>query len=120
MSTNFYICGTRTDVATGQETTYEVEHIGKRSGGWTFLFQGRKQKSLAEWKARLDDLKPGEFIADEYHVTYAPQAFWDEVYETLGDWNGRPTQTQRSGGLPGSDAKHWTEDRFSFSAYEFC
>lgn len=42
MSTNFYL---------GTEEKTEQYHLGKRSGGWSFLFRGRRDKKIVDFKS---------------------------------------------------------------------
>ena len=59
-------------------------HIGKRSGGWKFLFNANNfeyfdttKKSLIEW------LKSGQII-DEYNQEYTFEEFWNNERPTKG------------------------------------
>src|SRR5437867_8025816 len=59
-------------------------HIGKRSGGWVFLFQGGGEcKTVAAWKQRILELKDDgdETIVDEYGTEHQPAEFWRDVVE---------------------------------------
>lgn len=58
-------------------------HIGKRSGGWKFLFQENKYwKTFDGIKAFYDKNKDNLEILDEYDRVYTWQQFHDEVKET--------------------------------------
>jgi hypothetical protein len=93
MGTNYYLvkpeercaaCGT---VLGHDNNTYL--HIGKSSGGWHFCFDGRKHKTVEEWRAFIDKwISEGGWIADEYQRDYVsdddpqktrPEQFWEMV-----------------------------------------
>lgn len=66
-------------------------HIGKRSGGWKFLFDfnnwkyfGKTEKSLLNW---IYDDSDDSIIIDEYGEVYTREAFMKEVDETYTPWN---------------------------------
>jgi hypothetical protein len=109
VSTNFYIRSKSTNPFNGEEG----QHIGKRSAGWTFGFQGRVNKSIAEWKNVIDNMPVEQVIVDEYDNVYTPEEFWAAV-EATRTYNGKPAKSQVAG------VRNWNDHGFSFSAYEFC
>ncbi len=77
-------------------------HIGKRSAGWAFLFQGKiAPAELGDleqipWEDNLTSLKeylnkPDIQIEDEYGTKYTPEEFWKEIepwiYVKKGYWS---------------------------------
>lgn len=76
-------------------------HIGKRSAGWAFLFQGKcspaelHDQKQVPWDDNLDSLKQylnesDIQIEDEYGTQYTPDEFWKEIepclYVKKGYW----------------------------------
>ena len=122
MGTNYYIERVETVLATGEDRTVEVEHIGKYSGGWTFTFQGCNQKTVEEWRGRVFNLQAGERIRDEYHVVYNPEEFWtDTVEASLKPWaRGIPARTAHAFNRFDSGSQNWHDGRHGFSNCEFC
>lgn len=110
MGVNYYI-------VKKNDMTVEVEHIGKYSGGWTFGFQGSKQKTIAEWQERLNNLAEDEVIRDEHHVTFTPAGFWDECVEGSKRQQFITPASFTSRGYLG---KGWVENGFRFTPQEFC
>ena len=67
-------------------------HIGKRSGGWQFLFAphiklrvgfGNSGQVVSPWENTLESIKeylsqPDVEICDEYGRTFTPEEFWNE------------------------------------------
>lgn len=116
MSTNFYI--RRYEENTNQQEAWvSEEHIGKRSGGWTFTFNGQKQKSVADWRARIASMIDGERIQDEYYNVYTADEFWAAVDRTLEPWGSMTAKTAH--GFRNDD-RNWTDGRYGFSNYDFC
>jgi hypothetical protein len=75
MGTNFYLLQ---NVCTQCHKPDEVLHIGKRSFGWCFTFQGFENiKTTDEWK-RLMQI-PNSIIEDEYHHAHTFDDFWKMV-----------------------------------------
>ena len=56
-------------------------HLGKRSGGWKFLFNSNDEKYYECSKKGIEDfiIKNAAVIKDEYGSTYSLEEFWDEV-----------------------------------------
>jgi hypothetical protein len=110
MGTNFYIETCDADGFT------DMVHIGKRSGGWVFSFQGGIYASIDAWQKRLDETvtSNGENIQDEYGTVYTVQEFWEMVEETKL-FRGLPAMVH-SKCYPD---KTWTDQGYSFSGYEF-
>lgn len=105
MGTNFYACRVRTNVEHEAiqkacvEHQYEKVkelidnsekryHIGKRSGGWQFIFESTKSgapwedNTLASIKKFLSD--PSVRIENEYSEQFSPEEFWkNEVGPSL-------------------------------------
>lgn len=106
MSTNFYL----------QSTDGNGEHIGKRSGGWTFMFCGQNHKDLQGWRRRLDAMGARESIQDEYGETYTATQFWAEV-EATKIWRSAKVDAQA---YPDGTGRKWEEAGYSFNNYEFC
>lgn len=84
MSTNFYV----EDDPTCDNPAHTVElHVGKRSGGWKFGFQGYPEHnppltSFAAWRRFL----VGRTVTDEYGKTLTADGFEAMVRE----WNDNP------------------------------
>lgn len=115
MGTNFYIEESSYIVETRQ-LVKEQEHIGKRSGGWTFLFQGKESKTVNEWKARLNGLAANQKIVDEYGHFYTPDQFWEMVESTTMPWGPKGLTPKVNSNGDGN----WQNNGFAFSNYEFC
>lgn len=66
-------------------------HIGKRSGGWQFLFAPHNDEDGYDknpWENTLESLKkclsdPEYEIVDEYNRIYTPEQFWEEIGDCL-------------------------------------
>lgn len=56
-------------------------HLGKRSGGWKFLFNSNDEKYYECSKKGIEDfiIKNVAVIKDEYGSIYSLEEFWDEV-----------------------------------------
>lgn len=83
MSTNFYwqISKDETCSHCGHTKSGELVHIGKRSGGWQFLFQTYGNvKSWRDWKNLLSG---GAKIEDEYGRTYTIEQLEEIVKNTI-------------------------------------
>ena len=120
MSTNFYIREASIDTSTGQRVTKDV-HIGKRSGGWTFMFQGGNFRTVQIWRNVMSMMTPNMQIVDEYGCPYTPEEFWEEVDQTTKPWgpNKITPKTQRPEEIAGC-REAWIDEGFSFYAGEFC
>lgn len=92
MSTNFYLHRDPQDCGECGKPGREAEvHIGKRSGGWVFVWQGFNGNDIPGTPAGLFDAKTWrEFltaevtyaegrIEDEYGITYMVEEFFREV-----------------------------------------
>ena len=96
MSTNFYLhrdpqnCG-----ECGNPRRESEIHIGKRSGGWVFTWQGFNGGDIPEapaglydaetWRAFLTaEVNDGGRIEDEYHTPYTVEEFLEEVLAQRG------------------------------------
>lgn len=119
MSTNFYIREASVNTQTG-ERVFEDSHIGKRSGGWTFMFQGEDTKSVADWKSRMASMPENMTIVDEYDTPYTPNEFWEVVDQTTKPWGPKKIdpKTQRPAAM-GDINEAWIDDGFCFYAGEF-
>jgi hypothetical protein len=113
MSTNFEIVTVDKD---GAEVSRE--HIGKRSAGWIFQFNGREHKTVAAWKARIDAVEGNETIEAENGTAYSAEDFWKAVQATKEPWGPRGIVPTRMSASPA--AKRWTDNGFTFCGYEFC
>lgn len=100
MSTNYYI---------GTARNPENEHIGKTAMGWAFSFNGRRRKTVADWRERIANLGAKEAIYNEYGSRVDPDEFWAIVESTRTGKNIRPVER-----------RNWNDEGFSFSNYEFC
>lgn len=97
MGTNFYIRETSVNTQTGQRV-FDDAHIGKRSGGWTFMFQGENFKTVDIWRNVISMMSPNMQIVDEYDNPYTPEEFWAAVDQTTKPWgpNKITPKTQRA------------------------
>lgn len=119
-------------------------HIGKRSGGWQFLFAPHVKlrngfrnsgEIVSPWENTLESIKeylsrPDVEIYDEYGRKFTPDEFWnEEVGESLyndpehyinGDQYYEKYPNQRSGSFL-EDTEFTTEEGLRFSTDEdFC
>lgn len=80
MGTNFYV---EADPTCNNREHTERLHIGKRSGGWKFLFHSIPERGLASWKAWQEFLANRKILGDDGAVmslvTFA------EMVESLQD-----------------------------------
>lgn len=113
MSTNFEIVTMDDD---GREISRE--HIGKRSGGWIFQFNGREHKTVAAWQARIASKTGHEVIQDEYGTVVSPEDFWKAVQATKEPWGPNKQEPTRMSAQPSKN--RWVDNGFGFSGYEFC
>ena len=120
MSTNFYIREESIDTGTGQRVI-EDSHIGKRSGGWTFMFNGEETRSVEDWKARTASMPSHMQIVDEYDAPYTHEEFWAVVDQTTKPWGAKAIEpkTQRPSAM-GGQREAWIDQDFCFYAGEFC
>lgn len=80
MGTNFYIPENHPKAA---DMTEEERHVGKRSMGWNFLFQGRPHiKTVDAWKAELNVFGA---VESEYGVLIPLDEFWEMALS----WKGK-------------------------------
>lgn len=132
MGTNFYIHEASIEVATG-EAVVEKTHIGKRSGGWVFGFQGEDCKTVQEWKDRLFNLPSNQQIVDEYGTPMTPQEMWDAIEATKLPWGpNKLTPHSRKTYKPEKrygrnisqtvqvSDRDWGDEGFDFYSGEFC
>jgi len=115
MSTNFYL--------KPAGTTEDKQHIGKRSVGWVFTFNGQVNKTYNAWiKALLE--RPVEVqIVDEYGRVYTTEEFVQDVHLTLKPWNNGTVEAKTDTREEFDAARYqskWLERGFMFSNYEFC
>jgi hypothetical protein len=113
MSTNF-------EIVTVDKDGVEIdrEHIGKRSGGWVFQFNGRKHRTVLAWQARISALEGNEFIEAENGTAFSPEDFWKAVQATKEPWGTAKLAPTRMSNSPA--ARRWSDNGFGFSGYEFC
>lgn len=116
MSTNFYIRETSRVIESGKRVQ-EDQHIGKRSGGWVFHFNGENSKTVANWRNFIEMMTPNMQIVDEYDRAYSPEEFWEAVEQTKKPWGPNKIKPRIVRGKTGLD---WTDEGFSFYAGEFC
>lgn len=119
MGTNFYIH--RASVVDGVAEV-EKEHIGKRSGGWVFGFQGENCKTYQAWKDRLNNLQGNEQIVDEYGTPMTPTEMIETIEDTKKPWGPlKITPKDRRNLRPGDRTdRDWREGGFDFYNGEFC
>lgn len=122
MSTNFYLhrdpqnCG-----ECGKPGRESEIHIGKRSGGWVFTWQGfdaGKSPSggplvdAETWRVFLEkEVADGGTIRDEYHQEYSVPGFFEEVEQQRG-------QRRQSVHYPDAGVQDAGPDVVSFSEWE--
>lgn len=118
MSTNFYL---------RSRATGTVEHVGKRSAGWAFTFQGQNFKTREEWERRLRAMGAQETVEDEYGREYTADEFLAEVDATLRPWGRDQREPLRKDGpfemggitFERDRRRNWVDGGCSFSNYEF-
>ena len=119
MGTNFYI-----HQATMDQGVAKVEeiHIGKRSGGWVFGFQGADQKTVRDWKGRLNTMSSNEQIVDEYGNVMTAEKFWEEVEATKQPWGANKIKPKDRRNLRAHEKtdRDWMNGGFDFHDGEFC
>jgi hypothetical protein len=95
MSTNFYLHRDPQNCGECGKPGREAEiHIGKRSGGWVFSWQGFEAEEspsgsplydFETWRAFLmREIASGAQIKDEYHQKYTSEGFFAEVESLRG------------------------------------
>lgn len=86
-------------------------HVGKRSGGWTFVFKANDNLGLTtrrEWQMYLR--RPDIVIADQYGRQYTPDEFDARVDKTREPWGLNRTEPRSRCGLDEriySDPEGW-------------
>lgn len=64
----------------------ERVHIGKRSGGWKFLFNHNNWRYYGWTKdSIMHFLSQCDYIENEYHDRLTPEQFWEEYIENFKD-----------------------------------
>lgn len=118
MSTNFYVREASVNTETG-ERVFEDTHVGKRSGGWTFMFQGSETRTVQGWRDRMAAMPVNMQVVDEYGAPYTPEEFWAAVEATTKPWGPKSMEpkTQRT---MGEGREMWVNEGFSFAKCEFC
>ena len=67
-----------------QKMEYEEVHIGKRSGGWKFLFNHNNWKYYgADKDSIMEFLKSCDSLEDEYGDELTPEQFWDDYVDAF-------------------------------------
>ena len=118
MGPNFYIQELSIDLES-DERVFDTIHIGKRSGGWVFMFNGQHFKTVQTWRDMLTTgLASNMSIIDEYDRTYTADEFLAEIEKTKLPWGPRKLipKTARDK----SDGTEWLDEGFSFYSGEFC
>lgn len=122
MSTNYY--------ARTADTIGEGVHIGKRSGGWDFLFRAYPDDGITDceaWHAYLS--RPSVRIVSEHGVEYELAEFWGDAVKRPADVGGQHVMRchddyWRGHRDPVSASladKQWTDKHgHPFANYEFC
>ena len=92
-------------------------HIGKRSAGWQFIFNGIVIKSRDEWEHIISEATVlGWEIRDQYGIIFHRDKFWVEIVDVT-----KGKQTCMPEGFSGSepnyiiDKKGWELNRREFS-----
>ncbi len=109
MSTNFYLVREE-----NSDRNSGTEHIGKRSGGWVFTFQGQNFRTYLHWCARLSMLGAQERIEDEYGNPYTFQEFLMVLMVTKDPWGPDQIEPQVN-----TRMSCWEDAGYSFSPYDF-
>lgn len=112
MSTNFYARSTGTDLL----------HIGKRSGGWEFLFRAHPSFGLTSSKAWYDLLSCRNVnIYDESGTLISLEEFWPQATRRLGEVGESGWAPLWSGmfGDQFRDRQWRDESGYPFADYEF-
>jgi hypothetical protein len=122
MSTNFYIRETSVEISSGQSVA-EDTHIGKRSAGWVFGFNGRDFKTVQVWRNVLSMLPTNCQIVDEYDRVHTVEEFWamaDQTKEPWGPDKITPSNIKQYDDPMRTTRRNWADEGFGFSGYEFC
>lgn len=121
MGTNYYLDKDMEEHRDGITDQFEINmspriHIGKRSVGWQFYFQGAVIKSRNDWEHTICvAIGLGWCIVNEYGDVFAADRFWKEIVE--------PTKGKRvvSGSeQPSANNSYTDKDGWCFSRGEFC
>ena len=83
MGTNFYLPKSPCPDAC-EHCSLDGEHIGKRGGGWAFLFHGIPKSGLVTMEDWMEAVTDAGGARDEYGRLYSPDDFRQEVLDTLG------------------------------------
>ena len=117
MGTNFYLLKKRL------KRTEDLDngmHIGKRSCGWVFQFQGYpKIKKVKQMRKVTFD----GYIYDEYGDEYTYKDFWDLVEETkVPDEDGKKKYVLDDPNYPRTlyALTEWEDEGFAFTLEDFC
>lgn len=114
MGTNFYAIYNKCEHCGRSESL----HIGKRSGGWEFMFRAHEEpklESAADWRKWLNEV--GAEIRGDGEF-YGIEDFWLEVERTRGKKNQTDYDLHRDLLVPGDDfkdAEGWAFHRGEFS-----
>jgi hypothetical protein len=107
MGTNYYAL---TNVCICCDRPEETIHIGKRSGGWRFVFHGTEEiRSWEDWRTFLR--KPGTLIKEKY----GPHLTLSELIEIVDE--SRPGKTEMF--YPGQSTEWEDPEGFRFWDVEF-
>jgi len=120
VGTNFYIRESSIDNSTG-EVVYEDIHIGKRSGGWVFTFNGQVFRSVVLWRAATRQIPANMQIVDEYGDPHTYDDFWDSVEQTKKPWGPRKIRPQINAysQFEPRKSRQWVDEGFAFYNGEF-
>jgi hypothetical protein len=108
MSTNFYFARGRS----------QIEHIGKRGGGVTFMFNGQRARTYNQWVMDISTPGRGVRIVDEYGRRYSPNEMLDVIEQTKEPWGPRGIVPRTQFACVNNE-RNWVDEGFSFSNYEF-
>ena len=98
-----------------QKMEYEEVHIGKRSGGWKFLFNHNNWKYYGTDKESIMEfLKSCDSLENEYGDELTPEQFWKEYVEDFKDGFGGKEYAQSEIDRAIAKEKGEIEDKFNF------
>lgn len=128
MGTNYYVVENACECCNRYDEKY---HIGKKSYGWAFSFQGYKYDGLTSWQ-KWKEYLADKTIRDEYGDTISfdefvklieeygsPNHVWKNEYQPNGRKNLVHNEEGRKEGWFNSDYDWDDPEGYSFTSREF-
>jgi len=122
MGTNYYLkqTGRKRECTCCHRPFEKIElHIGKRSAGWEFSFQGYKGiRSKKDWVERINTADASYVIEDEYGRRFTPEEFLKLVEDTRYPGQHKQYVAALKEGMTHDS---WQDDEgWSFTSADFC